>query len=171
MKKTTSDLLKSLKSSPSVDRYLKENQNELFFDSAADLIEYYLITKKLKKAEVIERSHMDRTYAYQIMKGTKLNPGRDKLIMLCYGLTLNVEETNRVLKMSGYPELYPRNLRDVVIIRGIIERKSILDVDIKLYEMGLELFLKPKDKNEEAEEKTEKSKKKKQKQKKQSKKE
>ncbi|MED9969442.1 MAG: hypothetical protein UFA98_05455 [Ruminococcus sp.] len=161
MKKPTSDLLKSLKNSPSVDYYLKENQNELFFDSAADLIEYYLITKNLKKAEVIERSHMDRTYAYQIINGSKKNPGRDKLIMLCYGLTLNLEETNRVLKMSGYPELYPRNLRDVVIIRGILERKSILDVDIKLYEMGLEEFIKQKDKKEEAKEKPEKSKKKK----------
>lgn len=137
MKKQTSDLLKELKNAPSLDSYLKSNQNELFFDSVADMIEYYLITKKLEKSDVIRRSNLQRNYAYQIISGSKKNPSRDKLLMICFGMQLDLEDTNRLLKMGGYPELYPRDMRDSTIIYCILHGCSIIDTNLLLNEKNL----------------------------------
>lgn len=136
MKKQTDDLMKSLKSAPSIDDYLNENSGELMFDTLADWIEFHLITKNLKPSEVFKKSNIARGYGYEIVGGKK-HPSRDKLIMLCFGLELTLEEVNQILKKTGYPELYPRDLRDSVIIFAFLHKYSIIDANCLLEDKGL----------------------------------
>lgn len=133
MKKTTGDLLKSLKSKATVDDYLTENSNELIFDTLPDWIEFHMIKKKLDKADVVRASNITRTYAYQIINGDK-KPSRDKLIMLCFGLRLTLDETQQILRRTGYSELYPRDLRDSIIIFALLHGYSVVDLNILLAE-------------------------------------
>jgi hypothetical protein len=49
---------------------------------------------------------------------------------------LNLEETQRLLKIGGGSALYPRNKRDSVIIYAINNAYSVLDCDEILYELG-----------------------------------
>ena len=133
MKKTTGDLLKSLKSKATVDEYLTENSNELIFDTLPDWIEFHMIKKKLDKADVVRASNITRTYAYQIINGDK-KPSRDKLIMLCFGLRLTLDETQQILRRTGYSELYPRDLRDSIIIFALLHGYSVVDLNILLAE-------------------------------------
>ena len=137
MKKSTDDILESLKSKESLDEFLKENEGEFVFDTLKDWIEFYLITKKLNKSDVIAASGIGREYGYQIINGTR-NPSRDKLIMLCFGLRLTLEQTQNLLKYAGFGELYSKNLRDAVILFGLTHGFSIIDLNIILVDKGLE---------------------------------
>ena len=58
-------------------------------------------------SQVVEDSGVDKAFVYQIFNGSK-RPSRDKLIDITFGMHLNEEETQRVLKIAGHSELYPR---------------------------------------------------------------
>lgn len=139
MKKSTDELLKSLKSKPTLDEFLNENEGELLFDTLTDWIEYHIIKKGLNKADVVRESNLARTYAYQIINGVK-KPSRDKLIMLCFGLHLSLDETQHLLKRNGYSELYPRDLRDSIIIFCILHGYKLIDANIMLEEKGMKIL-------------------------------
>ena len=98
MKKSTDDLMKILRSTPSVDEYFDRNDSEIFFGSLSELIDFYLARKKLTKADVVRNSGMNRGYCYEIMAGkTTKNISRDKVIMLCFGLNLTVDAIQGIL--------------------------------------------------------------------------
>ena len=139
MKKSTDELLKSLRSKHDIEDFFKENASELIFDSLSDMIVFYMKSKNLKKSEVVRRSMLGN-YAYNIINGDRKNPERDKLIMLCFGLALTADEANRLLKMSSNGELYVRNPRDLVLIYALDRRKSVLDANTMLEEMGLDVL-------------------------------
>ena len=139
MKKSTDELLKSLRSKHDIEDFFKENASELIFDTLSDMIVFYMKSKNLKKSEVVRRSMLGN-YAYNIINGDRKNPERDKLIMLCFGLALTADEANRLLKMSSNGELYVRNPRDLVLIYALDRRKSVLDANTMLEEMGLDVL-------------------------------
>ena len=58
MKKSTDDLMKILRSTPSVDEYFDRNDSEIFFGSLSELIDFYLARKKLTKAEAYEKERL-----------------------------------------------------------------------------------------------------------------
>ena len=139
MKKSTDELLNQLKKKKSIEEFFKENGSELIFDSLSKMIDFFMKQKGLKKADVVRRSMLGN-YAYSIINGNRKNPERDKLIMLCFGLALTADEANRLLKMSSNGELYVRNPRDLVLIYALDRRKSVLDANTMLEEMGLDVL-------------------------------
>ena len=150
MKKSTDDLMNSLKQAPSVEDYFDENDSEIFFGSLSEMIDYYRIRKGLEKADVWHGSGLTKGYAYEIMSGKSTkNISRDKVIMLCFGLKLTVDEAQQLLKKSGYAPLYARDTRDSIIIYSLEHNISIVNTDIKLSEYNLEVFCNIRDENKE----------------------
>jgi predicted transcriptional regulator len=135
MKKSTDELLNILDKNKNLSEYLSDNKDEFISDSLADYLARLLDEKQLKKAEVIKASLISTVYGYQIFSGLKA-PSRDRLIQLALGMRLNLEETQRLLKIGGGSVLYPRNKRDSVIIYAINNSYSVLDCDEVLYELG-----------------------------------
>ena len=90
-----------------------------------ELLESYLISKNLEKADVIRDSSLDRTYSYQIFSGLH-KPSRDKLLCLAFGLHLTVPETQQLLKTAQMAPLYPRVKRDVLILEALFQGKNII---------------------------------------------
>ena len=139
MKKSTDDLMKNLRSKSSVDEYFDENDSEIFFGSLSELIDFFMARKGLTKAEVVKRSGMNRGYCYEIIGGkTPKNISRDKVMMLCFGLSLTVDESQQLLKKSGYAPLYARDTRDSIIIFCLENHINIVNTNIKLGEYNLE---------------------------------
>ena len=68
-------------------------------------------------------------------------PSRDKLIAIAFGLHLNVEETQRMLKLGRHSELYARVARDAVILFAIQREKDIWETDDLLTDKGLPTIL------------------------------
>lgn len=137
MKKSTDELLNQLKKKKNIEEFFKENGSELIFDSLSKMIDYFMKQKGLKKADVVRRSMLGN-YAYSIINGNRKNPERDKLIMLCFGLTLTADEANRLLKMSSNAELYVRNPRDSVLIYALDRNQGVIETNNKLEELGLD---------------------------------
>ena len=137
MKKSTDELLNQLKKKTNIEEFFKENGSELIFDSLSEMVTFFMNQKGLKKADVVRRSMLGN-YAYSIINGNRKKPERDKLIMLCFGLKLASEETNRLLKMSSNGELYVRNPRDLVLIYALDRNQSVIEANNKLEELGLD---------------------------------
>jgi transcriptional regulator with XRE-family HTH domain len=85
---------------------------------------------------VIEEANISKSYFYKIRNGEKL-PSRDTLIQICFGLDLNLEETNLLLNKTGYNALYLRNVRDVIIAYHIENNSNLTKVNIELENYGV----------------------------------
>ncbi len=141
MKKSTDDLMNILKQAPSVDDYFDQNDSEIFFGSLSEMIDYFLARKNLTKADVVNASGINKGYCYEIMSGKSTkNISRDKVIMLCFGLKLTVDEAQQLLKKSGYAPLYARDTRDSIIIFSLENHINIVSTNIKLGEYNLEIL-------------------------------
>ena len=141
MKKSTDELMNILRQSKSIDEFFQENDNEIFFGTLNDMIAYFITKKKLKKSDVVDNSGLSKSYAYEILSGkTSKNISRNKVIMLCFGLALSVDEAQQMLKKSGYAPLYPRDTRDGIIIFSLEHGISVVNTNIKLSEYSLELL-------------------------------
>ena len=83
--------------------------------------EYFMSTitqHNISKAAAIANSGIEVHYAYQILSGLK-NGKRDKLICLCIGGGLTIKETNRALARAEAGCLYPKRMRDAIIMLAI----------------------------------------------------
>lgn len=132
---STQDIFNSMNTLSDLADFIRENKNN-FIDTSVEKYFSRLITNKnLRKADVVKNSGIERTYAYQILNGTK-NPSRDKMIALCVGAHLNIEEVQMALKYTGFMPLYPRVKRDAIIIYGIKTKKGICEIEEHLYRFG-----------------------------------
>ena len=114
---------------------LRNNQNMLS-QTLPEYLALQLKQKHLRRADVVRGSHLDRTYVYQIFSGKKV-PSRDKLLAIAFGLQLSVEETQKMLKLSGNLELYVRDKRDAAILFAIQHGRSIDEANDLLAQLGV----------------------------------
>lgn len=142
MKKTTQELIGLMKSSKNYQEYLSANREEISpsFMKVDRALSVLLKKKSVKKSEVIAKSGIEVHYAYQIFSGVKI-PSRDKVIMLCFGFGLSAEETQQLLKITGYPELYGKIERDNAILFGLTKQISVIDLNDMLYDLNLEILV------------------------------
>jgi transcriptional regulator with XRE-family HTH domain len=124
MDKKTDELMQILRQKPDADHYMDEYQDELLHQSLTEFLEALLDEKGLSKAEVIRGADIDRTYGYQIFDG-RHTPTRDKLIRLAFGLHLTVPQTQQLLKTAQMSPLYPRVVRDVLILECLFQGKDV----------------------------------------------
>lgn len=60
-----------------------------------------IIEKNFKTIEVINQSYIEKSYFYQILKGSK-NPSRDKTLQIALSMNLDKEEALKLLHIAGY---------------------------------------------------------------------
>lgn len=108
---------------PSVSEYLKE------------LCEKY----NMAPAQMIRSAHIERTYGYQILNGTR-NPSRDKLLQIAFGMGLSLEEAQALLKRAEKSSLYAKVKRDAVCIFALSHDLNLFDVQELLASVGLPLL-------------------------------
>lgn len=129
MEKSTSELLNVLKSKKDYTEFFNEEIGEMIFKSLDEYLTMLLKEKGLKKSEVIDKSNLDKNYAYQLFNGTKKNPSRDKILMLAFGMKLSVTETRKLLKIANLSDLYVRIPRDSVVLFCILNGKTLIDTN------------------------------------------
>ena len=137
--KSTDDLKHEIICASDIVDFLDKNRDELQFGGLPERLKEWLEVKACKKSDVIRRSGLNRVYVYQIFSGLK-RPSRDKLIAIAFGFSMTLEESNRLLRQAGYAELYPRDIRDAIIIKSIDQRVSIIDCNELLYDHQIEVL-------------------------------
>ena len=119
--KSTGELFTELKSDKNLGEYFRRNSDE-FTLPLNEYLEKLLTEKNLAKKEIVERSGLNREYAYHIFSGAKKNPSRPKILALAIALELNLDETQYFLRYARQSPLYPRNSWDAVIISAIEQK-------------------------------------------------
>lgn len=126
------DLLNDIDDESNLDIFISNTLNNSKNIKLYEYFEKIFKEKNLKKSTVIKNADLDRTYAYEILRGDK-KPSRDKILQLCIGANLSLEETNKALKIGDCGELYPKILRDSILIFAINKKLDIIKVNDLLY--------------------------------------
>lgn len=133
---STDELLKILRSTRSkkhLHEYTAIIEKQPAYSNFAEYLKAYLQSHKMTDAALIKSSLIPRTYAYQILDGTK-NPGRSKVLALCIAAKMDYEETQRALALANVGKLYPRRREDSIIIFSLEQKLSVIQTNELLYE-------------------------------------
>lgn len=138
MNKSTEELMNILKTKKTYEEFFEEEVGELCFSSVDEYLNLLIVEKKLRKSDIIQKSNLDKNYAYQIFNGIKKRPSRDKILMLAFGMSLNLNETKKLLKIAQQKDLYVRDPRDSVIIFCLNKGYTLMEVNESLLDYGLD---------------------------------
>ena len=135
--KNTNDLRQELAQATDLDYFLEANEQTFQLEPIPDLLNRLVAEKNIQKANLARNSGMSEVYLHQVFSGRR-NPSRSRIISLCFGLGLNLEESQELLRRSGYAELYPHNRRDAILIYGLIHEMNFFEINDRLFEKGEE---------------------------------
>ena len=131
---STGEILSNIKRLKSVRKVL-DGRTLVEKRPLCDILSVLVKKSGKTRAEIIALADIDRVYGYEIIRGKRM-PGRDVLIKLLIVMDLDINSVQSVLKVSGYPALYPRNVRDAVIMHGITNKKGLIYINNTLYELN-----------------------------------
>lgn len=132
-KKSTDDLRRELMENSDIDSYIKKNECSFLHHNAIELLTEFYKRRNMTKSELARRSGMSEVYLHQIFSGRR-KPSRDKILCLCIGMKLNIEDAQRLLKEAGYAQIYPRVRREAIIYHGIVHGTPINEINDNLFE-------------------------------------
>ena len=135
--KSTEYLQSELKHASSLEKFIRENENNFKAKSIPEYLNDMLIKYDMEKSDVVRRSGLSGTYAYQIFDGKK-SAGREKLIQLAFGFPLNLEETQRLLRFGGHSELYVKKKREAYLMYALENGYTLEQTNELLYQNGEE---------------------------------
>lgn len=139
LNKNTSELLEELKSCESFKKFKNENTSQIVKSNLSECLNSLLESKKMKKSDIIKASSVNDVYAYQIFSGVRI-PERKKVLSILIAMKATLDEVQSLLKSTGYTPLYVKNPFDCVIIYGICNNLSVININEVLYENNLELL-------------------------------
>ncbi|MBQ9023551.1 MAG: hypothetical protein IJ108_06520 [Eubacterium sp.] len=125
----------------SLDQYIRQYTDSETELSVSDYMTDIILRKGLRKKAVISRSGVSENLGYKLLNGTKTTTDRDKIIGLCIGAGMTVEETNRALVMARLGPLYCRSARDAVLTVGLqCGISSVIEMNELLGSRGFRLL-------------------------------
>ena len=135
-KKDTNELMNELIKSDNTDEYCSKNAQFMVNDKISIYLNNILENKRLVKSKIIKKTELSEVQCYQIFDGRR-KPSRDSLLSICIAMELSLDETQQMMKTGGFAPLYPKNKRDVIIIKGIQNNLSVAQINERLYDMDL----------------------------------
>jgi len=132
----TTEFLERLLNTTSVQRFIKRYNHHM-----TDTPFHIYITEQCKKkglsnAQAILNAGIDRTYGHHIFSGRK-KPSRDKVLLLAFGCKMDYKETQELLRAAKKNALYPKVMRDAVIIKALQHKLPISMVQDTLNQLDL----------------------------------
>ncbi|HEX2979121.1 MAG TPA: hypothetical protein VHO48_02550 [Anaerolineaceae bacterium] len=135
----TSALLRKLFNTRNLEKFIERNAAVMEIPAFHAYISELCSDRGQVPEQVIKRAGIERTYGHQLFNGTR-KPSRDKVIQLAFGLDLDLDGAQKLLKIAQKSPLYPKIKRDAAIIYCLQHGKDILDTQAVLHELGLTLL-------------------------------
>lgn len=133
-KLNTEELMRMLETCNTLDDIIYSNHSITNPDTSSYLSEL-LIKYNMTIQQVLEKAVISRSFGYQIFNGLR-NPNRDILLRIAIVMKLNVDEVQRLLKISRRGELYPKIRRDAAIIFCMKNNCDLTDIVELLESIG-----------------------------------
>lgn len=141
MRKSTEQLMNELKNTTDIGDFLSKNQNEMMDLSLSEYLRQLLEKYNLEKSDVFRRAKMtESNYGYELFRDDSKKASRDKLIQICVGFPLTIEETQEVLRYGKVGTLYPRDERDAYILFALKNGYDVAQLNDLLFTNGLKVF-------------------------------
>jgi predicted transcriptional regulator len=131
--KLTEELLNEIMFARALDEVL--DKEFVRNNTLSEYLDILLKKKNFKKSDIIKKSNLNTTFAYQIFSGQR-HASRDKILQLIFAFQATLSEAQRILKLSGVNELYSKNRRDAIIIFCLKNNNSLVETDDVLYDYG-----------------------------------
>ena len=139
MIKQTDELLKELDNTSDINQYLSTNRDELIEQNFAKYLNELLEKKEnLTKSKIIKSTSLSESYIYDIFRGEKSNPSRNKLLQIAFAMSLDLETTQKLLKIAKVGILYPRIKRDSIIIFALNKNLDFFECENLLEQAEVE---------------------------------
>lgn len=139
MIKQTDELLKELDNTSDINQYLSTNRDELIEQNVAKYLNELLEKKEnLTKSKIIKSTSLSESYIYDIFRGEKSNPSRNKLLQIAFAMSLDLETTQKLLKIAKVGILYPRIKRDSIIIFALNKNLDFFEYENLLEQAEVE---------------------------------
>lgn len=129
---TTDDLYTELMGTAGIEAYIKAHQGSFSDRSVAELLTLLYEKKSLSKAELARRAGISEVYLHQVFSSRR-KPSRDRLLCICIGLGVTLDEVQRLLKQAAYAQLYPKCKRDAIISHGIVHHTELGEINDRLF--------------------------------------
>lgn len=141
MRKSTEQLMNELKNTTDIGDFLSKNQTEMLDLSLSEYLRQLLGKYNLEKSDVFRRAKMtESNYGYELFRDDSKKASRDKLIQICVGFPLTIEETQEVLRYGKVGTLYPRDERDAYILFALKNGYDVAQLNDLLFTNGLKVF-------------------------------
>lgn len=137
MRKTTEQLMNELKNATDIDEFVAQNQDEMVDMSLSEYLREMLMKYNVEKSAVFRRANMaENNYGYELFRDDTKKASRDKLIQICMGFPLTIEEAQTVLRYGEVRPLYPRNPRDAYVLFALKSGYDMFQLNELLFERG-----------------------------------
>lgn len=133
--KTTTSLFSIIKSSKNLADMQSKMDGAITNPKATEYLKSLLENSHMNTVDLAREAFLDRSYAYQLINGIR-TPNRNLLIRFSFVLKLDTEGTQRLLGIFQKAALYPRFLRDAVIIFSLDKKYSLIDANELLLSTG-----------------------------------
>ena len=102
--------------------------------------------KEISTLSIVENTNLSKSYVNKLRNPSEKNvrPSRYVIIDIALAIDASLEETNYLLKMAQYQELYTRNKAESMIIWGMLKKLSGKEIRKMLCEKGLDTIFKEK---------------------------
>lgn len=143
MGKTTNENFRKLEKAEKYDEAKLNGMNYGEFTTALGCL---ISKKKISTLAIVENSNISKSYINKLRnpseKGVK--PSRYVIIDIALAIDATLDETNHLLKLARYQELYTRDKAESVIIWGMLHKLSGKEIRRMLAEKGLNGIFKDK---------------------------
>lgn len=135
--KNTDTLQQELMSTNNLDRFLTENDASFRDVPLQEAIQRIFDEKGMSKAQLAKQSGISEVYLHQLFSGRRF-PSRSRLLCLCFGLGVTVDEAQSLLQQARHAPLYSRDRRDAIIIFALSHHMTLFEVNDKLFTENLD---------------------------------
>lgn len=132
----TSTLMSELKDESNLSAFLEENKNLFLMENLPSFFLQMMHKYNIDRNEIISKSNIERSYCYQILRGTRA-ASRDNYLKICMAMGLNLEDTQCALTLAQVGQLYIKIKRDAAIIFSIQRQYDLDKTQDLLYTLGL----------------------------------
>lgn len=113
---------------------------QTFTDALSQLIE----RKKISTLTIVENTNISKSYINKLRNPSikTVNPTRHVIIDIALAINADLDETNYLLKLAKYQELYTRDAAEALIIWGMLKKLPGSDIRRMLTEKKLDSIFK-----------------------------
>lgn len=136
---STSTLMSNLKNEPDLNTFLNQNNENFLSENVTQFFNEMMKKYTVNKNEVIAKADIERSYCYQILRGTR-KASRDNYLKIAIGIGMNLTDTQLLLRLTQTSPLYVKVKRDAAIIFCIEKHCDCKDTQELLYNQGLKIL-------------------------------